>query len=190
MTEFETNYLAHHGIKGQKWGIRRFQNADGSLTSDGRKRYGIGEGRDPKEAANKQKAAARAAKAAQKAEKRAAVDRDAKENLKEYLRKHPKKMAKYGQVLSEEDAREVISKIEFDRKLRNVRDTEIQAGWKKIQDLSNNVNTVANLLNNSKNAYNTTAEIYNTLVDTGVIKNGKKWPRVGKNDQQQNPGNK
>ena len=33
------NELAHHGIKGQKWGVRRFQNADGSLTSAGRKRY-------------------------------------------------------------------------------------------------------------------------------------------------------
>ena len=32
--------LRHHGIKGQKWGIRRFQNKDGSLTADGKKRYG------------------------------------------------------------------------------------------------------------------------------------------------------
>lgn len=31
--------LAHHGIKGQKWGVRRFQNADGTLTDKGRKRY-------------------------------------------------------------------------------------------------------------------------------------------------------
>lgn len=29
----------HHGIKGQKWGLRRFQNKDGSLTNAGRKRY-------------------------------------------------------------------------------------------------------------------------------------------------------
>lgn len=33
--------LQHHGIKGQKWGRRRFQNADGSLTSAGRQRYGV-----------------------------------------------------------------------------------------------------------------------------------------------------
>lgn len=36
------NELYHHGIKGQKWGIRRFQNSDGSLTSAGKKRYAAG----------------------------------------------------------------------------------------------------------------------------------------------------
>lgn len=30
--------LYHHGIKGQKWGIRRYQNSDGSLTDAGKKR--------------------------------------------------------------------------------------------------------------------------------------------------------
>lgn len=34
-----TAYLCHHGIKGQKWGVRRYQNEDGSLTADGRARY-------------------------------------------------------------------------------------------------------------------------------------------------------
>lgn len=33
------NYLSHHGIKGQKWGIRRYQNKDGSLTAEGKKKY-------------------------------------------------------------------------------------------------------------------------------------------------------
>lgn len=39
--DFKMNgfYLAHHGIKGQRWGIRRFQNEDGSLTNKGKARY-------------------------------------------------------------------------------------------------------------------------------------------------------
>ena len=32
-------YLAHHGIIGMKWGVRRFQNRDGSLTPEGYARY-------------------------------------------------------------------------------------------------------------------------------------------------------
>ena len=35
-------YLAHHGILGQKWGVRRFENEDGSLTEAGKQRYGKG----------------------------------------------------------------------------------------------------------------------------------------------------
>lgn len=38
------DYISHHGIKGQKWGIRRYQNSDGSLTDEGRRRYGFGKG--------------------------------------------------------------------------------------------------------------------------------------------------
>lgn len=36
----ESSYLTHHGIKGQKWGVRRFQNPDGSYTAAGKERYG------------------------------------------------------------------------------------------------------------------------------------------------------
>lgn len=38
-------YLAHHGVKGQKWGVRRYQNSDGTLTTEGRARYGISDAR-------------------------------------------------------------------------------------------------------------------------------------------------
>ena len=38
--------LAHHGIKGQKWGVRRFRNKDGSLTPAGKRRYKSGDRMD------------------------------------------------------------------------------------------------------------------------------------------------
>ena len=41
------NSLKHYGIKDMHWGVRRFQNPDGSLTEEGRERYGVGEPRNP-----------------------------------------------------------------------------------------------------------------------------------------------
>ena len=34
-------FIAHHGIKGQKWGVRRYRNKDGTLTEAGKKRYTV-----------------------------------------------------------------------------------------------------------------------------------------------------
>lgn len=37
------NNLYHSGVPGQKWGVRRYQNEDGTLTNEGRQHYGIGD---------------------------------------------------------------------------------------------------------------------------------------------------
>lgn len=41
-SDYGSEYLMHHGIKGQKWYRRRYQNEDGSLTEEGKRRYGKG----------------------------------------------------------------------------------------------------------------------------------------------------
>lgn len=49
------DYLIHSGVQGMKWGVRRYQNKDGSLTPEGRKRYGYtGERYAKKVRANKE----------------------------------------------------------------------------------------------------------------------------------------
>jgi len=50
---FMEKQLQHWGILGMHWGIRRFQNPDGSLTPEGRERYGVGLIQTPKNVGNR-----------------------------------------------------------------------------------------------------------------------------------------
>ena len=70
MEYYDRNELYHHGIKGQRWGVRRYQNEDGSLTEAGIKRYGehgsdyLKAKRDYRKAVRKSRASGLAFKAA------------------------------------------------------------------------------------------------------------------------------
>ena len=51
----EGTYLAHHGVKGQRWGVRSFKNPDGSLTEKGKRRMKTLQGKSDKLDAKKAK---------------------------------------------------------------------------------------------------------------------------------------
>lgn len=55
MQAVEDSFLEHSGVKNMKWGQRRYQNPDGSLTALGRIHYGIGQRKAAKAAAKKTK---------------------------------------------------------------------------------------------------------------------------------------
>ena len=179
-----SDYLAHHGIKNQKWGQRRFQNYDGSLTSEGRRRYGIGESNQSRrERKQVEKAKVKAAKARAKAsgKKKAEAQKlqDQKQKRMEYLRDHPEKIYKYRKELTQDDVTEIMQKVKFDRSLQDIRKDEISRGMRKIDQIRQNTDTALKWYQTGKNAYNTIAEIHNAFIDMGYNKNGKRMLKFG-----------
>lgn len=71
----DENELVHWGIKGMKWGVRRYQNADGSLTSAGKKRLSLGDKIKNYRTNKKRKAALEKARQTRLANKAAAEKR-------------------------------------------------------------------------------------------------------------------
>ena len=53
----DNNSLIHWGVRGMRWGVRRYQNKDGSLTAAGKKRRGIDDGTDEKNESDEEKRA-------------------------------------------------------------------------------------------------------------------------------------
>lgn len=136
MSLYTEHYLKHHGVKGQKWGVRRFQYKDGSLTPEGEKRYNDGSKSERKEAKKALKAANKVASAYKSAGEalgqadyyRSKGDEAAQKHVNDekILRKAAKQYDKEGKVLRAEYAR-------ADEE-RQKRVAELDTEWNRIHN--------------------------------------------------------
>lgn len=171
-------YLAHHGILGQKWGIRRYQNADGSLTAAGRKRYAIDEdGKIRKLSGSERRAAVKTAKqrteALEKARKTRAEKAEYNKEKAEAIKSgDASKINKYFNDLSPAEMKEAMDRINTKQNFQKMLNNEAQivsSGKTTTDRLMETVGKVTNYAETGIKMYNVIAKINNAFNDSAYM---------------------
>lgn len=167
----ENNELYHWGIKGQKWGIRRFQNSDGSLTPDGRTRYGSGDGKSGSGTSTKgstkkkvsRKVRKQREKALEKARQAKAEKREQEKTLEEkraHLLKSTdaKELYENRHLLTTAELNDRINRIDMEARLNSKivieqKQTGLDYVNSKMSKASSTINNATNFFKSVDNAY-------------------------------------
>lgn len=117
--------LQHHGIKGQKWGRRRYQNKDGSLTPAGEKRYGTKENFEENYDADVKKSMTNTKKAIDETNKTIKPYNDGVNNRQSNREKRAKKEAENvareeAKKMTDQELREVVNRLNMEERYTQV----------------------------------------------------------------------
>ncbi len=143
---YEENSLEHHGILGMKWGVRRYQNKDGSLTPAGKKRYD-----DPKSTNDYEAAKQRAIKSG---------------TAQDVLR--------FRGNLTTQELQAAKQRLDLEQQLVNLDQARIDAGRKKVDNVVNYMQTGVRAANTGIEAWNVVAKVSNTFRGTNMKIIGEK----------------
>lgn len=182
----ESNYLTHYGIKGQKWGIRRYQNPDGSLTSAGRKRYSDSGGirgavSKVKNAVTRRGSSSKAA-AKKKQEEKEEKEKETLEQKKDRVLKSrsAKELYENADLFTTQELQSAYNRLSLERNISSLVPKDVNKGKQFVDNAIKTVKTLNDAIDTGSKLYNNIAKVYNSLTDEG---RKKPLPMIGDNQK-------
>lgn len=168
--------LEHYGILGMRWGVRRFQNKDGSLTNAGQKRYG---GSSDKKVRHKPSSARKLAKQRAANLEKARQAKIAKKQYEEDKKKALESgtaadVLKYKGKLTNMELQSAMNRINLEQQLFTMAQKDVKSGWDKMDSLMNKVGKVTDYSSKAINFYNVIAKVNNSFSDSKMKIIGEK----------------
>ena len=165
------SYLAHYGVLGMKWGVRRYQNRDGSLTPLGRKHVGVKESTSKKtvksgvsNSSKPKSSRAEALEKARQAKAEKAAHEEAKKNA--LARGNATEVLKFKGELSNQELQAAFNRINLEKQLSSIAASEKKSNWDKMDSFVNKVGKLKNYADKGIEVYNLIAKINNSFNDT------------------------
>lgn len=169
----ESNYLIHYGIKGQKWGIRRYQNPDGSLTSAGRKRYSDSGGirgavSKVKNAVTRRGSSSKAA-AKKKQEEKEEKEKETLEQKKDRVLKSrsAKELYENADLFTTQELQSAYNRLSLERNISSLVPKDVNKGKQFVDNAIKTAKTLNDAIDTGSKLYNNVAKVYNSLTDEG-----------------------
>ena len=131
------NELYHYGVPGMKWGVRRYQNKDGSLTPAGKKRYDKEMAKlkeEEKIAKNKLRTQAKLNKLDEKRKEIEALKRG--KPIAKSTKQHSKPSVK---DMSDEELRQTVNRLLMEQQYAKLNPQQVSAGQKFVKKVMNDV---------------------------------------------------
>lgn len=167
----ENNELKHWGVMGMKWGVRRYQNKDGSLTAAGKNRYGSGES----SGGTAKKKVSR--KVRKQREENLAKARQARTDKKTYEEEKQKAIKsgsaadvlKFKGDLTPQEMQSAISRIRWEQDMASISNKDLASGKSKVDKVMDKIGkTTSNAVTVAK-AYNMVANVVNAFNPYGKL---------------------